>query len=86
MLGLVLASMEDVLVRHLVSVCTTCYKVFGKISLMYTIETSSAILVFRATVTRYEVSKQIKISTCLWPFEDVGRSPIQSMVQPANGT
>ena len=35
---------------------------------------------------RYKVSRQIKVSACLWPFEDVGGGPIQSMVQLANGT
>ena len=34
---------------------------------------------------RYEVSRQIKFSACLWPFVDVGRGPIQSMAQLANG-
>ena len=53
---------------------------------MWVIETSSAILVFRGTVMRYEINRQIKVNMCLWPFEDVGRGPIQSIAQLANGT
>ena len=61
-------------------------EVLGRISLMYAMDTLFAILVFSGTVKRYDVNKQIKASACLWPFDDVRRGSVQSMVQPANGS
>ena len=35
---------------------------------------------------RYEVSKQINVSACLFLFEVAGSGPMQSMAHPAKGT
>ena len=60
------------------------HKVLGRNALMCANHTLSAVLVFSGTVIRHDVNKQIKASACLLPFDDVGRSPMQSMAQLVN--
>ena len=62
------------------------HKVFGRISFIYAIDTSSAVLLLRGTMIRYEVSRHVNIIACLLPFEVAGRGPMQSMAHPAKGT
>ena len=62
------------------------HEVFGKISFMYAIETSLAVLVFNSTVIKYEVNKQMKVNAYLFPFDAVGSCPMESISQPAKGT
>ena len=61
-------------------------EVLSRISLMYDIEMSSAILLFSGTVIRYEVSMHMNIRACLLPFDVAGNGPINSMTHPAKGT
>ena len=49
-------------------------------------ETSSAIFVFRGTVIKYDVNRQINVSACQCPFDDFGNGPMQTIAQPANDT
>ena len=61
-------------------------QVLGRISLIYAIETSSAILLFSGAVMRYDINKHINVRVCLLPFDVAGSRPIQSMAHPAKGT
>ena len=54
------------------------HKVLGRISLIYAIETSSAILRFSGTIIIDEVNKQINVRACLLPFDAAGSGPMQS--------
>ena len=61
-------------------------EVLGRISLKYAMQTSCTVLLFNGTVIRYEVNKQINVSTCLLPLEVVGSGLMESMAYPAKGT
>ena len=61
-------------------------EVLGRTSLIYAIETSSAILCFSDTMMRYKVNKHINVRVCHLPFDVAGRGPMQSMAHPAKGT
>ena len=48
--------------------------------------TFSAVLDFRGTAIKYNVSKHIKVNTYLLALDIVGNSPMVLTSQPANGT
>ena len=61
-------------------------EVLGRISLIYAIETSSAILLFSGTVMRYKVNKHINVRACLLPFHVASSKPMEPMAHPVKGT
>ena len=62
------------------------HDIFGRISCIYAIETSSGVFVFRGTVTKYDVHRQMIVSAYLCPSDEIGSGLIQFMAHLVNGT